>query len=787
MSAPLSLVPPQDPSSPIQRLESRLRAHGLDLEAVDTAALFARVRSSAPASADYDVLRELAIHDAAARTFRAPEYGFLASRLLADQLREQVAERGILSFSDAVQHADAAGLLGPALVALVRRHRAQFDDAIDHDRDRRYSWFGLKTLADRYLLRHPETRAPLETPQMFLMRVAVGVSDTAEEALELYEAFSAHRFLPSSPTLFNAGTSRPQLSSCFLLDSPQDDLADIYKRYTDVAMLSKFAGGIGMSFSRVRSEGSLIRGTNGKSRGIVPFLNTLDASVAAVNQGGRRKGACCVYLEPWHADVERFLELRDNTGDEAARTHNLNLANWIPDLFMRRVEADESWSLFDPKEVPELVDTWGPAFDALYVSAERAGKAVRSIRARDLYARMMRTLAQTGNGWMCFKDASNRTCNQVGESRSVVHLSNLCTEILEVTDSQQTAVCNLASIQLGNHVTEAGVDWQALAETVRLAIRQLDRVIDRNLYTIPEARVSNMQWRPIGLGMMGLADVLYTLRQPFDSMTARKTSLRIAKVVYYHAVQASAELAEERGRHATFDQTHAAKGRLQPDLWGVSPANDEDFADEQMALFGREDTFPSLDWDGLRKRVMRSGLRNSLLVAIAPTATIASILACTECIEPLVSNLFKRETLSGEFLQVNRFLVADLRRLGLWNDAVRSEIKKSRGSIQHITDIPEEVRALYRTAWELSMKSLIDLAADRGAYIDQSQSLNLFSESPTIGRLSSMYMYAWKRGLKTTYYLRSRPATQIEMSTIGSRAAAQMCSLENPESCEACQ
>ena len=414
---PLGLVPRPDPSTPRQRLEEALRVQGTDLQACDAPAVLRRVLSTAPDEASYEVLRDLAIHDAAARTFEAPEYGYLASRLLGEQLREQVADQGIASFSDAVHHASAAGLLGAELVALTHRHRSALDAAIDHHRDRHYSWFGLKTLADRYLLRHPDTRAPLETPQMFLMRVAVGVSDNLPEALELYEAFSTHRFLPSSPTLFNAGTARPQLSSCFLLDSPQDDLADIYKRYTDVAMLSKFAGGIGMSFSRVRSEGSLIRGTNGKSRGIVPFLKTLDASVAAVNQGGRRKGACCVYLEPWHADVERFLELRDNTGDEAARTHNLNLANWVCDLFMRRVEADEDWSLFDPKEVPELVDTWGPAFEALYAEAERAGKAARTVRARELYARMMRTLAQTGNGWMCFKDAANRTCNQAADGR----------------------------------------------------------------------------------------------------------------------------------------------------------------------------------------------------------------------------------------------------------------------------------------------------------------------------------------------------------------------------------
>ena len=530
----------------------------------------------------------------------------------------------------------------------------------------------------------------------------------------------------------------------------------------------------------------MIAGTNGRSRGIVPWLKTLDASVAAVNQGGRRKGACSVYLEPWHADIEKFLELRDSTGDEAQRTHNLNLANWIPDLFMRRVEADGDWSLFDPKVVPQLCDTFGEAFDALYTEAERAGLAARTVRARGLFGRMMRTLAQTGNGWMCFKDASNRTCNQTGRAGRVVHLSNLCTEIIEVTDASETAVCNLASINLANHVSADGVLWEKLATTVRTAIYQLDRVIDRNLYTIPEAERSNLRWRPIGLGTMGLADVFFTLRHPFDSAEARQVSLRIAKLIYFHAVQASAELAEMHGSHPTFSETRAADGLLQPDLWGVDPEAGEEGADLQYGLFPAADPYPKLNWSALRERVRRSGLRNSLLLAIAPTATIASILGCTECVEPQVSNLFKRETLSGEFLRVNAFLVADLRRLGLWTAPIRQQIKEAHGSVQGIDEIPPHLKTLYRTAWELSMRGIIDLAADRGAYLDQSQSLNLFQESPTIGQLSSMYMYAWKRGLKTTYYLRSRPATRIAQ-TVGSPQAAEMCSLENPESCEACQ
>ena len=534
-------------------------------------------------------------------------------------------------------------------------------------------------------------------------------------------------------------------------------------------MLSKYAGGIGLSFTRVRAEGSHIKGTNGMANGIIPFLKTLDASVAAVSQGGKRKGAACVYLEPWHADVEAFLEMRDNTGDEARRTHNLNLANWIPDLFMRRVESGGSWSLFDPKLVPELIDTYGAEFDALYESAEREGKASREVPARDLYARMMRTLAQTGNGWMCFKDASNRACNQTALPGKVVHLSNLCTEILEVTDQSETAVCNLGSVNLAKHVSrERGFDFAKLGETVRRAVRQLDRVIDRNFYPIPEARTSNMKWRPVGLGMMGLQDVFFTLRLAFDSDEARALSKRIAEAIYFHALDTSNALAGELGAHASFADTRAARGELQFDAWGVTPSAE-------------------FDWADLRRRVQTTGLRNSLLIAIAPTATIASIVGCYECIEPQISNVFKRETLSGEFLQVNRYLVEDLKALGLWNSETRQVIREQSGSVQGLADVTPELKAIYRTTWELSMKSLIDLAADRGPFIDQSQSLNLFQEQPNIGRLSSMYMYAWKRGIKTTYYLRSRPATRIAQVSTRSAEEAVMCSLENPEACEACQ
>ncbi|RAY12883.1 ribonucleoside-diphosphate reductase subunit alpha [Actinomadura craniellae] len=719
--------------------------------------------------------RAAAISEAAALIVTEPAYSTVAARLLARQIAEEAGEP---TFAEAIAVAHAEGLLNDATAAFVAAHAAELEELVDHGADDRFTYFGLRTVHDRYLLRHPESRRVLERPQHFLLRVACGLADTVGEAAELYGPMSRLAYLPSSPTLFNSGARRPQLSSCFLLDSPRDELESIYERYGQVARLSKYAGGIGISWSRIRSRGSLIRGTNGHSNGIVPWLRTLDASVAAVNQGGRRKGAACVYLETWHADIEEFLELRDNTGEEARRTHNLNLANWIPDEFMRRVEADADWSLFDPKEVPELTDLWGAEFDTAYRAAEDAGRYVRRVPARTLYGRMMRTLAQTGNGWMTFKDAANRACNQTAEPGRVVHLSNLCTEILQVTDDAETAVCNLGSVNLAAHLTGDDLDWERLRTTVGTAVRFLDRTIDRGFYPTPEAARANAGWRPVGLGVMGLADVFFRLRLPFDSPAALELSTRIAEEISLAAYTESARLAVEYGPHPGYERTRAARGVLHPDHWPDALSRHPE------------------RWDELRSTVARTGLRNSLLIAIAPTATIASIAGCYECIEPQVSNVFKRETLSGEFLQINRYLVDDLKARGLWTQAVRDAIKRADGSVQGIAEIPGDLRALYRTAWELPQKALIDLAAARTPYIDQSQSLNLFMADPTIGKLSSMYAYAWRSGLKTTYYLRSRPATRIAQTTVAQTTAAQLavtpteavtCSLENPEICEACQ
>ncbi|GAA0913933.1 ribonucleoside-diphosphate reductase subunit alpha [Nonomuraea longicatena] len=713
--------------------------------------------------------RRLAIEEAAARVIADPANSRVAARLLAEEIADEAAEHGVRTFSESIAATHAAGLIQDTLAAFVARNDAELDALVDEEADERFEYFGMRTVYDRYLLRHPTTRKVLERPQHFLLRVACGLSASVAEAAELYALMSSLSYLPSSPTLFNSGARRPQLSSCFLLDSPRDDLEGIYDRYGQVARLSKYAGGIGIAWTRVRSRGSLIRGTNGHSNGIVPWLRTLDASVAAVNQGGRRKGAACVYLETWHADIEEFLELRDNTGEEARRTHNLNLANWVPDEFMRRVEADEEWSLFDPKEVPDLTDLYGEAFTTAYRAYEAAGRQVRRIPARTLYGRMMRTLAQTGNGWMTFKDAANRTSNQTARPENVIHLSNLCTEILEVTSDGETAVCNLGSVNLAAHLAGDSLDWTRLRATVRTAIRFLDKTIDLGFYPTPEAEAANLRWRPVGLGVMGLADVFFALRLPFDSPQALALSTRIAEEIALAAYDTSADLAVERGRHPSYGDTRAAQGVLHPDHFGLgaSPA-----------------------WTALREKIDRTGLRNSLMIAIAPTATIASIAGCYECIEPQVSNVFKRETLSGEFLQVNRYLVRDLQERGLWNQEVRDAIKRADGSVQDLPQVPDDLKTLYRTAWELPQKALIDLAAARTPYIDQSQSLNLFMATPTIGKLSSMYAYAWKQGIKTTYYLRSRPATRIAQTTVQSTPTVQeavACSLENPEYCEACQ
>ncbi len=655
-------VTPPDPRDPLSPSEPpagsgmQVRKRNGRLEPVDVNKIVRAVQRSVGGLPHVDIMRiavktigglfdgattreldRLSIQTAASLIAEEPEYSQLAARLLDCYIVKEVTNQDIHSFSQAVAVGHRLGLIAGETAGFVAADSRKLNSAANRPCDL-FEYFGLRTVYDRYLLRHPTSRDVIETPVYFFLRVACGLSSTVSDALELFNLMVSHRYMPSSPTLFNSGTPRPQMSSCYLLDSPVDDLEGIYARYADVARLSKYAGGIGLAYHRIRSRGSHIRGTNGHSNGVVPWLKTLDSSVAAVNQGGRRKGACAVYLETWHADIEEFLELKDNTGDEARRTYNLNVANWVPDLFMRRVEAGERWSLFDPKAVPHLPDLHGEDFDAAYARAEAEGLAVRQVAARDLYARMMKTLAETGNGWMNFKDACNRKSNQTLRLAHVVHSTNLCTEIVETTSAGETAVCNLGSINLARHVDEEGLDFDALGETARAAVRFLDAVVDLNFYPTPESAESNRRWRPVGLGLMGLQDVFFRLRLSFDGAEARELSVRIQEEIYFQALTTSCELARAHGPHPAFSETRAAEGVFQFDLWETAPRD-------------------TARWEALRDRVRRFGLRNSLVVAIAPTATIAAIVGAYECIEPQVSNFFKRETLSGEFLQVNRYLV----------------------------------------------------------------------------------------------------------------------------------
>jgi ribonucleoside-diphosphate reductase alpha chain len=745
-------------------------------------------------------LDDLSIANAVMLMADEPNYSKVAARMQSEGIRKEVGRD--LAFRDYIRASTELGLLSSQVLELVSQDFETIEFAIRHERDDLFEYFGIKTVTDRYLLRHPKTRKLIERPQWLFMRVALGLSNSVKEGIELYDIISQFLYMPATPTLFNSGTRHPQMSSCYLLTVAEDSLEGIYKSITDCAKLSKFSGGIGIDWTPVRSSGALIRGTNGLSNGIIPFLKVFDSSVHAVNQGGKRKGAAAIYLEPWHGDIETFLDLRNNTGSEERRTHNLNLALWIPDLFMRRVEADGKWSLFSPSDAPDLLTTFGQEFDAAYEKYETEGKFMKQISARSLYARMMQTLAETGNGWMCFKDKANLRSAQTGQHNRVVRSSNLCTEILEIANQKETAVCNLGSLNLVNYVKpDRTFDYAKLELVARTAVRFLDRVVDRNFYPTTESKTSNEQWRPIGLGVMGLQDALFKMGLPFTSDEAKRVSSRIQETVYYSAIKQSIELAEKFGPFANFRESRYAEGKLQPQL-----------AQDLQAVMPEF----NYDWEGLAREVRTKGLRNSLLIAVAPTATIASIVGSYESIEPQISNIFKRETLSGEFLQVNRYLISDLKRAGLWSQEMKSKIIEAEGSIQDIVEIPQAIRELYKTTWEIAQKDLIDMAVLRSPFICQSQSLNLFVEEVNLGKLSSMYMYAWKQGVKTTYYLRSRAKTSIKKTTVGSTAgagatsagpampvgtggatdaasaqataqAAVVCSLENPETCEACQ
>jgi ribonucleoside-diphosphate reductase alpha chain len=744
----------------------------------------------------------------AARTLieQEPNYTYVSARLLLAVARREAtrfvqgrAARSQAEMAAAYPDYFVAYVAKGIEVQLLNPELARFDlkrlgAALKPERDLQFQYLGFQTLYDRYLLHNDGTR--FEMPQAFFMRVAMGLAlneiDREERAIEFYNLLSSFDFMCSTPTLFNSGTRHSQLSSCFLTSIP-DDLDGIFAAIKDNAMLSKFSGGIGNSWTRVRGLGAHIRGTNGQSQGLVPFLKVANDTAIAVNQGGKRKGAVCAYLESWHIDVEEFLDLRKNTGDDRRRTHDMNTANWVPDLFMQRVEADGEWTLFSPDETPDLHDLYGIAFKEAYKGYEakaRAGeiKVHKTVRALDLWRRMLTMLFETGHPWMTFKDPCNLRSPQ--RHAGVVHSSNLCTEITLNTSDSEVAVCNLGSINLGQHVTEKGLDRDRLARTIRTAMRMLDNVIDVNFYTIPQARRSNLRHRPIGMGLMGFQDALHALRLPLASDEAVRFADESMELISYHAIEASVELAAERGAYASFEGS----------LWsqGILPVDSIRFVSE--ARGEALDQSATLDWEGLRERVKTIGMRNSNTMAIAPTATISNIVGATQSIEPTFRNLYVKANMSGDFTVVNPSLVRDLKARGLWDQVMVSDLKYYDGSLGPIDRIPDDLKALYATAFEVDPSWLVEAAARRQKWIDQAQSLNLYLANPNGRKLDQLYRLAWKRGLKTTYYLRTQSATHVEKSTLRksdgklnavklaepAAPAPQVCSLDDP-TCEACQ
>jgi ribonucleoside-diphosphate reductase alpha chain len=790
--------------------ETRLRREITDaclgLEGVSAESVMAEVRRSL-----YDgiQMRELGLAQTmAARTLveQEPNYAYVSARLLLNLLRDEAMNflfpqtAGTKSAQRPLEYAEyfPEFIRRGIELEMLEEEMGSFDldrisRALDADRDRNFQLLGLQTLYDRYFLHHQGVR--YELPQAFFMRVAMGLAireiDRDQRALEFYEILSSFDFMCSTPTLFNAGTLRPQLSSCFLT-TISDDLEDIFKAIKDNALLAKYSGGLGNDWSRVRGLGAHIRGTNGQSQGVVPFLKVANDTAIAVNQGGKRKGAVCGYLETWHIDIEEFLDLRKNTGDDRRRTHDMNTANWIPDLFLERVEQDGSWTLFSPDEAPDLHDLYGKAFAERYSFYEAKAlrgemKVTRTLRAVDLWRKMLTMLFETGHPWITFKDPCNLRSPQ--QHAGVVHSSNLCTEITLNTSQQEIAVCNLGSINLARHVTPDGLDEVRLRKTVRTAMRMLDNVIDINFYTVPEARRSNLRHRPVGLGVMGFQDALYTLRIPYASKAAVEFADESMEQISYSAISASVDLAAERGRYASFEGS----------LWsqGVLPIDSLELLQEHRSHTLECDRTERLDWPGLRERVKAVGMRNSNTMAIAPTATIANICGVTQSIEPAYQNLFVKSNMSGDFTVVNAALVYDLKRRGLWDEVMVSDLKYFDGSLGSIDRVPEDLKQLYATAFEIEPTWLIQAAARRQKWIDQAQSLNLYIAEPSGKKLDALYRQAWRSGLKTTYYLRSRSATHVERSTLKGTdgklnavqvemAAGRTCAINDP-TCEACQ
>lgn len=699
-------------------------------------------------------LDNLAAETAASMTIAHPDYAQLAARISVSNLHKNTKKSFSETMKDLYEYVNPrtgqkAPLLSDEVYGVIMRNAEELDSCVIYNRDFNYDYFGFKTLERSYLLKINGHIA--ERPQHMLMRVAVGIHlDDIKSALETYELMSKKFFTHATPTLFNAGTPKPQMSSCFLLTMQDDSIDGIYDTLKQTAKISQSAGGIGLSIHNVRATGSYIRGTNGTSNGIVPMLRVFNDTARYVDQGGgKRKGSFAVYVEPWHADIYSFLDLKKNTGVEEMRARDLFYAMWIPDLFMKRVEEDSFWTLMCPNECPGLYDVHSEVFDALYLGYEAAGKGRKTVRARELWEKILESQIETGTPYMLYKDAANRKSNQ--KNLGTIRSSNLCTEILEYTSKDEIAVCNLASISLPMFIEKNEFSHKKLFEVTKRVTRNLNKVIDRNYYPVKEAENSNLRHRPVGLGVQGLADAFIMLRMPFTSDEAKKLNQEIFETIYFAAVTASMELAKEEGAYSTFKGSPISEGQFQYNLWGLK--------DEELS--GR------WNWSKLRKDVMKHGVRNSLLLAPMPTASTSQILGNNEAFEPYTSNIYTRRVLSGEFIVVNKHLLKDLVSLGLWNEEVKQELMRHNGSVQNIDVIPNDIKELYKTVWELSMKDIIDMSRHRGYFIDQSQSLNLFMQDASYAKLTSMHFYAWKSGLKTgMYYLRTKAAVDAIKFTL---------------------
>ncbi|WP_121964975.1 ribonucleoside-diphosphate reductase subunit alpha [Myroides sp. N17-2] len=714
-------------------------------------------------------LDNLAAETAASMTVSHPDYALLAARIAVSNLHKNTKKVFSEVVDDLYRYVNPrtnqeAPLIADDVYAVIKKHAERLDSTIIYQRDFNYDYFGFKTLERSYLLRL--NGKIVERPQHMLMRVAVGIHlEDIDSVIETYELMSKKFFTHATPTLFNSGTPKPQMSSCFLLTMQDDSIDGIYDTLKQTAKISQSAGGIGLSIHNVRATGSYIRGTNGTSNGIVPMLRVYNDTARYVDQGGgKRKGSFAIYLEPWHADIFDFIDLRKNHGKEEMRARDLFLALWINDLFMKRVETDDKWTLMCPNECPGLCDVYGDDFEQLYLKYENEGKGRRTIKARELWEAVLEAQIETGTPYMLYKDAANAKSNQ--KNLGVIRSSNLCTEIMEYTSPDEVAVCNLASISLPMFVENGKFNHEFLFDVTKRITRNLNRVIDRNYYPVQEAYNSNMRHRPVGLGVQGLADAFILLRMPFTSPEAKKLNQEIFETIYFAALTASNEMAKEEGAYSTFEGSPISKGEFQYNMWGVK--------DEELS--GR------WDWASLRKEVMASGVRNSLLLAPMPTASTSQILGNNEAFEPYTSNIYTRRVLSGEFIIVNKHLLKDLVDLGLWNEDLKQEIMRANGSIQHIDFIPADIKELYKTVWELSMKDIIDMSRERGYFIDQSQSLNLFMEGATFAKLTSMHFYAWKSGLKTgMYYLRTKSAVDAIKFTLNNEKKDKTNSIQEVE------